>query len=234
MRCATSSIRGGGHERRRRCSRSKASRVEFPTEAGTVTAVDDLSFPIDRGETLVIVGESGSGKSVTSLAVMGLIAAARPRRRNGHPLSGQATASCATCRGLPMTTMRLIRGAEIAMIFQEPMTTLNPVYTIGEQIIEAIRFHETMSRRAARGRAEEMLELLGIPEPRAAARRLSASALGRHAPARHDRHGALLPSLAPDRRRADDGARRDRAGADPRTRSRPAERVRHGGDLHHP
>jgi oligopeptide/dipeptide ABC transporter ATP-binding protein len=144
--------------------------VTFPTEAGTVTAVDDLSLTIDRGETLVIVGESGSGKSVTSLAVMGLIAP--PGRVAAKAIRFRAKDGIVRdLSRLAETKMRLIRGAEIAMIFQEPMTSLNPVYTIGEQIIEAIRFHETMSRRAARGRAEEMLKLLGIPEPR---RRLDA------------------------------------------------------------
>jgi oligopeptide/dipeptide ABC transporter ATP-binding protein len=146
-------------------------RVTFPNEeVGRVVAVDDLSFGIERGETLVIVGESGSGKSVTSLAVMGLIQA---------PGSVQAKAIRLRCKDgmvrdlprLPESEMRLIRGSEIAMIFQEPMTSLNPVYTIGEQIIEAIRFHETMSQRAALARAEEMLKLLGIPEAR---RRLDA------------------------------------------------------------
>jgi oligopeptide/dipeptide ABC transporter ATP-binding protein len=146
-------------------------RVTFPNEeVGRVVAVDDLSFGIERGETLVIVGESGSGKSVTSLAVMGLIQA---------PGNVQAKAIRLRCKDgmvrdlprLPESEMRLIRGSEIAMIFQEPMTSLNPVYTIGEQIIEAIRFHETMSQRAALARAEEMLKLLGIPEAR---RRLDA------------------------------------------------------------
>jgi oligopeptide/dipeptide ABC transporter ATP-binding protein len=145
--------------------------VTFPNEeAGRVTAVDDLSFGIERGETLVIVGESGSGKSVTSLAVMGLIQAPGSVRAKAIRLRRKDGVVRDLPR-LPEAEMRLIRGAEIAMIFQEPMTSLNPVYTIGEQIIEAIRFHETMSRRAALARAEEMLKLLGIPEPR---RRLDA------------------------------------------------------------
>ncbi|MBV9753773.1 MAG: ABC transporter ATP-binding protein, partial [Hyphomicrobiales bacterium] len=145
-------------------------KVTFPTEEGPITAVDDLSFTVGRGETLVIVGESGSGKSVTSLAVMGLIAPPGRVQARAIRLVGKDGRTRDLSR-LPETEMRQIRGAEIAMIFQEPMTSLNPVYTIGEQIIEAIRFHETMSRRAARTRAEEMLRLLGIPEPR---RRLDA------------------------------------------------------------
>ncbi|MGC1578743.1 MAG: ABC transporter ATP-binding protein [Beijerinckiaceae bacterium] len=145
-------------------------KVTFPTEEGPVTAVDDLSFTIGRGETLVIVGESGSGKSVTSLAVMGLIAAPGRVAAKAIRLIAKGGGARDLSR-LPEAEMRRVRGAEIAMIFQEPMTSLNPVYTIGEQIIEAIRFHETMSRRAARARAEEMLKLLGIPEPR---RRLDA------------------------------------------------------------
>jgi oligopeptide transport system ATP-binding protein len=145
-------------------------KVTFPTEEGTITAVDDLSFTVGRGETLVIVGESGSGKSVTSLAVMGLIAPPGRVAAKAVRLTGKDGAARDLSR-LSEAKMRLVRGAEIAMIFQEPMTSLNPVYTIGEQIIEAIRFHETMSRREARARAEEMLKLLGIPEPR---RRLDA------------------------------------------------------------
>ncbi|MBV9432604.1 MAG: ABC transporter ATP-binding protein [Hyphomicrobiales bacterium] len=145
-------------------------KVVFPTEEGPITAVDDLSFSIGPGETLVIVGESGSGKSVTSLAVMGLIAPPGAVAASAIRLTGK-DGNARDLTRLSEAEMRLVRGGEIAMIFQEPMTSLNPVYTIGEQIIEAIRFHETMSRRAARARAEEMLRLLGIPEPR---RRLDA------------------------------------------------------------
>jgi oligopeptide transport system ATP-binding protein len=144
--------------------------VSFRTEEGEIVAVDDLYFSVGRGETLVIVGESGSGKSVASLAVMGLIDAPGKVRCEAIDFSDKSSRKRDLSR-LAEAEMQRIRGAEIAMIFQEPMTSLNPVYTIGEQIIEAITFHEPMSGRAARGRAEEMLALLGVPDPR---RRLDA------------------------------------------------------------
>jgi oligopeptide transport system ATP-binding protein len=137
-------------------------RVEFDSEEGVVKAVDGVSFRIDRGETIVVVGESGSGKSVTSLALMRLV-------------TGRLSAEAMLFRGkdereidlarASETEMRHIRGNDIAMIFQEPMTSLNPVYTIGDQIIEAISLHQKKTGRAAFSLAVEMLELLGIPEP---------------------------------------------------------------------
>jgi oligopeptide transport system ATP-binding protein len=120
--------------------------------------VNRVSFHVDPGETPAIVGESGSGKSVTSLTIVGLGA-------------GKITGGEINFRGENRLTksareMRRIRGNEIAMIFQEPMTSLNPVYTVGWQIVEALQNHRDLSRRAALKRAEEMLELVGIPEPR--------------------------------------------------------------------
>ncbi|SEE32990.1 oligopeptide transport system ATP-binding protein [Rhizobiales bacterium GAS188] len=144
--------------------------VTFTTEEGKITAVDDLSFKVGRGETLVIVGESGSGKSAASLAVMGLIDAPGKVTCEAIDFIDKGGRKRDLSR-LREAEMQRIRGAEIAMIFQEPMTSLNPVYTVGDQIIEAIRFHEAMTRRAASARAEEMLALLGVPDPR---RRLDA------------------------------------------------------------
>jgi glutathione transport system ATP-binding protein len=140
--------------------------VRFTTSERTVDAVRGLSFHVDRGETLAIVGESGSGKSVTSLALMrlvehggGRIVSGRMgfRRRSGEVLD-LARASDATMRG--------IRGADIAMIFQEPMTSLNPVFTAGDQVAESIEVHQGMSTAAARAEALRMLELVRIPEAR--------------------------------------------------------------------
>ena len=140
--------------------------VRFATSERTVDAVRGLSFHVDRGQTLAIVGESGSGKSVTSLALMRLVehgggrilgGQMRFRRRDGQILD-LARAGDAT--------MRSIRGADIAMIFQEPMTSLNPVFTAGEQIAESIREHQGMAAAAARAEALRMLELVRIPEAR--------------------------------------------------------------------
>jgi glutathione transport system ATP-binding protein len=138
--------------------------VRFSTSERVVDAVRNLSFHVERGETLAIVGESGSGKSVTSLALMRLVEYGGGRiidgrmafrRRNGQVLD-LARASDATMRG--------IRGADIAMIFQEPMTSLNPVFTAGDQIAEAIAIHQNKDRTAARAEALRMLELVRIPE----------------------------------------------------------------------
>ena len=119
------------------------------------------------------------------------------------------------------------------MIFQEPMTSLNPVFPVGEQIAESIRLHQGKDARAARAEALRMLEQVRIPEARVGARPLSASALRRHAPARDDRDGAVVPPGAADRRRADDRARRDDPGADPDADPAAAGRDAHGGDVHH-
>lgn len=140
--------------------------IRFATSERTVEAVRNLSFHVDRGETLAIVGESGSGKSVTSLALMRLVehgggkivnGSALLRRRNGQVLN-VATAS--------QSQMRSVRGADVAMIFQEPMTSLNPVFTAGDQIAESIRVHQGMDRAAARTEALRMLDLVRIPEAR--------------------------------------------------------------------
>ena len=112
--------------------------------------------------------------------------------------------------------MRRSAGREISMIFQEPMTSLNPVFSCGDQIAEVLELHERLPRAAARARAIELLRTGRDPDARAARGRVPAPALGRHAPARDDRHGAGVPAGAPDRRRADHGARRDDPGADSR------------------
>jgi oligopeptide/dipeptide ABC transporter ATP-binding protein len=132
----------------------------FSTDEGNVKAVDGVSFHINRGETLAVVGESGSGKSVTSLSIMRLIATPPGRIAGGEMLfEGEDLVKKSEAQ------MRKIRGNDISMIFQEPMTSLNPVYTVGDQIAEAIQLHQNKGRRQAMKLAAEMLDLVGIPEP---------------------------------------------------------------------
>jgi peptide/nickel transport system ATP-binding protein len=134
--------------------------VKFAQRNSSLTAVSDLDFELARGETLAVVGESGCGKSLTALALLGLIPP--PGRVDGRAirLEGQ------NILGLQGEAMRRLRGNRIAMIFQEPMTALNPVLTIGAQIVEAIREHEDVSYVAARGRAIALLDRVRIPDPR--------------------------------------------------------------------
>ena len=147
-------------------------------------AVDGVSFTVNRGEVLGIVGESGSGKSVTAMTLMRLIL------DQNAVFSGEVLFDGRDLMQLLRSgDMLQVRGTEIAMIFQDPMTSLNPVYTVGWQIEEQLRAHEGMSAKQARRRTLELLGAVGIPNPRGARRRLPAPVLGRHAPARDDRDG---------------------------------------------
>ena len=132
-------------------------KTSFFTHVGEVKAVRGISFDVNEGEVLGIVGESGSGKSVTSLSIMGLL------QYPGRVVDGEILLNGEDILTYSKNQMRKVRGKEIAMIFQDPMTSLNPVYTIGNQIMEMILEHEKMSRREARERAIEMLKLVGIP-----------------------------------------------------------------------
>ena len=140
--------------------------THFATEAGLVKAVEDVSFTLDAGETLAVVGESGSGKSVTSLSIMGLIADPPGRVVAGEILLRTRAGEVVDLARLPAPALRKLRGRDIAMIFQEPMTSLNPVFNIGDQIAEAAILHLGLSRGAARRHALEMLELVEIPAAR--------------------------------------------------------------------
>jgi peptide/nickel transport system ATP-binding protein len=133
-------------------------RVDFQTDVGEVTAVDGVSFALGGDEVLGIVGESGSGKSVTMMSVMRLLPERQAR------VSGEVRYGGRDLLALPQREMRRIRGAEIAMIFQDPMTSLNPVYAVGWQIAEQIRAHGDVSAAAARDRAIELLRAVGIPD----------------------------------------------------------------------
>ncbi len=135
-------------------------RVEFGIDRSVLRAVDGVSFSVNRGATLGIVGESGCGKSVTSLAIMRLVATPPGRYAGGTiRFDGQDLLS------LPESQMRRLRGGRIGMIFQEPMTSLNPVYTCGDQIVESLKVHGDLSPKAARDRAVELLDLVRLPSP---------------------------------------------------------------------
>ena len=135
-------------------------KTHFYTEDGVVPAVDGVSFSLNRGETIGIVGESGSGKSVTSLSVMRLVPYPA-----GKITGGEIIFEGENLLDKTDEEMRRIRGNEISMIFQEPMTSLNPVFTVGDQIMEAIILHQNVGQRQARDKAIEMLQLVGIPSP---------------------------------------------------------------------
>lgn len=135
--------------------------TEFSTRAGTVRAVKDVSFHVSRGETLAVVGESGSGKSVTSLSIMRLIKAPA-----GRIVAGQVVFDGTDLLGLSEKQMQSVRGHRIAMIFQDPMTSLNPVLTTGRQITEVLRLHLGYSKHQAVERAIELFEMVGIPSPK--------------------------------------------------------------------
>jgi len=136
-------------------------RTYFSTEEGIVKAVDGVSFTVLKGERFGVVGESGCGKSVTALSVMRLI-----EKPAGQVVTGEINFKGQNLLDFTEEEMQEVRGGEIAMIFQDPMTALNPVFSVGSQIIEAIRTHRDVSKQAARARAIELLDLVGVPEPR--------------------------------------------------------------------
>lgn len=138
----------------------KNLRTAFRTDSGEVTAVDDVSLSVKEGQTLGIVGESGCGKSVTALSIMRLIPSPP-----GRVVSGQILFKGEDLLQKPIQEMRQIRGNKIGMIFQEPMTSLNPVFTIGDQVMESVRLHQGLNKKDALSRAIEMLKLVGIPAP---------------------------------------------------------------------
>jgi len=133
--------------------------VEFPTEDGVVHAVDGISYEVGRGRTLGIVGESGSGKTVSSLTTLGLT------RAQGARISGRIMFEGRDLVALAEDELRAVRGNDIAMVFQDPLSSLHPFFKVGAQLIEAIRVHQDMNKAQARERAVELLGLVGIPDP---------------------------------------------------------------------
>ena len=134
-------------------------RLSFFTPAGEVKALNNVSIQMKEGEVLGIVGESGSGKSVTAYSIMGLTA------QNGKIVGGTVDFNGHAIQNMTEKELRKIRGNEVSIIFQDPMTSLNPVWTIGNQIAEAVSLHTDKKGKAARDRAKELLELVGINEP---------------------------------------------------------------------
>jgi oligopeptide/dipeptide ABC transporter ATP-binding protein len=134
-------------------------KTEFPSALGPLPVVDGVSFDLSKGEVLALVGESGSGKSMTALSALRLVP------KPGRVVSGSVKLGGEELLDLPVTEMRRIRGGRIAMIFQEPMTCLNPVVRVGQQVVEAIRLHEKISKVDARERTRELFVEVGIPDP---------------------------------------------------------------------
>src|SRR5437870_5941759 len=142
----------------------KNLRVHFPTEDGIVKAVDGVSFAVSPGETLGVVGESGSGKSVSFLTVMGLVTKHEAR------ISGEVLFKGQDLLKLPQEEMRHVRGEKISMIFQDPLTALNPVHRVGNQLAEVFQVHRQTSKKEGVEEAINLLQLVGIPQPRERAR----------------------------------------------------------------
>ena len=201
--------------------------VEFWTSRGTVYAVNGITFDIAPGETLGIVGESGCGKSVTSLALLGILS------RAGRVTAGTAMFEGRDLLTLPDDALRKIRGRDIAMIFQDPMTSLNPVLTVGRQIREALETHFDLDKKAANERAAELLDRVGIPSPKMRLRDYPHQFSGGMRQRAMIAMALAVRAEAPDRRRADDRARRDHPGADPRAPARARRGAGHGAHPDH-
>ena len=186
--------------------------------------------PAPPGETIALVGESRLGQ----VGDRAHGDAAPDQARDDQPEVARSPLAARTSSRCRDRDMRKLRGNDISMIFQEPMSSLNPVYTIGQQICEILHLHNRMSARRGDGAGRGAARGSADPRARGAAQAVSAPAVGRPAPARDDRHGARQPPRRADRRRADDRARRHRAGPDPQPHQGPQGQVRHGGDPHHP
>ena len=203
--------------------------VSFKVEGGKVDAVRGVSFALRKGETIGIVGESGSGKSVTARAIMRLLT-----KRATIGADSRILLDGVDIVKLPERDMRKLRGAKISMIFQEPMSSLNPVYTIGAQIREVLHLHNRISRAEAEKRAIGLLEEVQIPDPEARMRQYPHQLSGGQ---RQRVMIAIALANRPgysDRGRTHHRPRRDRAGADPEPDQGSEDPLRHGGDPHHP
>ncbi len=221
------------HERRSARQRAQPASVSFRLDQRTRSfeAVKGISFDIPRNSTVALVGESGSGKSVTSLAILGLLP---PENSIVDPASEILYGGTQPRRTARSATLRELRGADISMIFQEPMTSLNPVFTVGFQLDRgAAPAHGHDARAGAQARDRAAATRSASRTRSSKHQRVSVADVRRPAAARDDRDGDRLRAEAPDRRRADDRARRDDPEADPRPDRRAAEEAPDVGAVHH-
>ena len=196
--------------------------------SSVVQAVGHIDLRVEAGETLGIVGESGCGKSMTGLSIMGLLPPGGSIVNGSIKLDGQELV------GLDEAGLRALRGNEMAMVFQDPLTSLDPTKTIGYQVAEPVRLHRGASKKQALDRAVEVLGMVGLPRPKERLKRLPAPAVRRPAAARHDRDGAGQRAQAAHRGRADHRAGRHHPGADPGPARRPQGPPGHGHAADHP
>ncbi len=196
-------------------------RVSFPVDGEIIRAVNGISLTLGKGESLGVVGESGCGKSVTFSSVMRLV------KSPPAVIEGEVMLDGLDIMRLSEKQMKRVRGKEVAMIFQEPMRSLNPVMLIGKQITEALLLHERMTPREAWSRALELLKLVEVPDAESRLHSYPHQLSGGLRQRVYDRHGAGLPAEDPAGRRADNGAGRDDPGADSGSAQAPA-----GGNGH--
>ena len=203
--------------------------VEFRTRYGVAKAINGVSFDLRQGETLAILGESGSGKSVTAQAIMGILDSPP-----GFVTGGEIRYCGTDILTLPEDQRRRIRGPEISMVFQDALSSLNPVFPVGWQIAEMFRKHRGMNKRDSLDKAVSLMERVQIPGARQRVKAFPASVLRRHAAAHHDRYGDRTRPGRADRRRAHYRAGRHGAGADHEAARRSAAGTADGPDPHHP
>ena len=194
--------------------------TSFFTPVGEVKAVNGISFNLDHGKVLGIVGESGSGKSVTAYSIMQIL------EKTGKIVSGSIKVDGKELVGIPEREMKNIRGNRISIIFQDPMTSLNPTYTIGHQLMEAILLHTGRNKKQAYDRAVEMLRLVNVNEPE--------KRMKQYPPESDDRHGPGLRAGYFDRRRAYHRPGCDHSGPDPGADAELTEGAGHGDHYDHP
>ena len=202
--------------------------TQFHVSDRTYRAVGGVTFHVKAGECLGIIGESGSGKSVTALSVMGLVASPP-----GIITGGSARYDGEELIGAPYAKLRSMRGRNIAYVFQDPLTTLHPLYRVGDQLIEAIRAHRHVSAGEGRTKAIELLKAVRIPNAGGTDLQLPARVVGRDAAKGGHRHGARQRPGHHHRRRTHDRPRRNGAGSDPVPARRPQAHARAGDRLHH-